>query len=185
MTVTIKEVDRPQPDLMMKAYLPGFFEGLGVTTRHFVQNLGNMMLRRKSGANPATNQIATLRYPEETQEYAPRYRGHHRLMLRDDGQVRCVACNMCATACPADCLYIVADEHNDSSIEKAPSRFEIDLLVCIYCGFCEEACPCDAIRMDSGIHVKPFYSREDQRVGRVDLMAIGSPSIAKQGGNLS
>ena len=185
MAVSIKTVERPEPNMALKSYLPGFFTGLGVTTRHFAKNLGNMMLGRKAGSDPNTNQIATLRYPEEKQEYAPRYRGHHRLMLRDDGQVRCVACNMCATACPADCLYIVADEHQDPSIEKSPKRFEIDHLVCIYCGFCEEACPCDAIRMDSGSHVKPFYSREDQRVGRVDLMNLGSPSIAKQGGKFS
>ncbi len=182
MTATVKVVERPETNLKLQSYLPGIWEGLGVTTRHFFQNLANVMLRRKSGADPNENQIATLRYPEETQPYAPRYRGHHRLMHREDGSVRCVACMMCSTACPAHCIYIEAGEHEDKSIEKYPVRFEIDHLVCIYCGMCEEACPCDAIRMDSGEHVKPFTSRTDQRVGLVELLAKGGPSIAKQGG---
>ena len=61
-------------------------------------------------------------------------------------------------------------------------RFDIDHLVCIYCGMCEEACPCDAIRMDSGQHVTPFIKRENQRVGKLDLLGLGGASIAKQGG---
>jgi NADH-quinone oxidoreductase subunit I len=182
MAVTVKVVDRPEPDAAMKAYVPALLEGLGITTRHFVQNLGLMVRGKKHGRDKDKVQIATLRYPEEKQKYPPRYRGHHRLMRRDDGDVRCVACMMCSTACPAQCIYIEAGEHDDPTIEKFPMRFDIDHLVCIYCGMCEEACPCDAIRMDSGQHVTPFTKRENQRVGKVDLLGLGGASIAKQGG---
>src|SRR5262249_55473866 len=58
-----------------------------------------------------------------------------------------VACYMCATACPAECIYIEAAESPDKSVEKYASRFEIDMMRCIYCGFCVDACPEEAIIM--------------------------------------
>jgi NADH-quinone oxidoreductase subunit I len=54
---------------------------------------------------------------------------------------------LCATNCPAECIRIVASEHEDPSVEKYPIHYEIDILRCVFCGFCEEACPVDAIRM--------------------------------------
>jgi NADH-quinone oxidoreductase subunit I len=89
----------------------------------------------------------TVEWPEEPVTYGPRFKGKHFLTLRDDGQVRCTACFLCATACPAECIHIEAGEHPDNSIEKYPIRFEIDILRCVFCGYCEEACPVDAIRL--------------------------------------
>src|SRR5260370_12252296 len=82
-----------------------------------------------------------------------------RLVPRVDGKPRCVACYMCATACPAQCIYIEAGECEDEAIEKYRVRCEIDELRCIVCGFCVEACPKDAIRMDTGTHAPAVLSR--------------------------
>ena len=115
--------------------------------------------------------IATIEYPEEKMTYPERYRGLHRLMLRDDGQVRCVACMMCPTVCPAHCITIVPEEAPDGRIEKRPEIFEIDELRCVVCGLCAEACPCDAIRMDTLEHAQADLPprRRHPRQGRADV----------------
>ena len=103
-------------------------------------------------------------------------------MLRDDGQVRCVACMMCPTVCPAHCITIVPEEAPDGRIEKRPKIFEIDELRCVVCGLCAEACPCDAIRMDTLEHAKPTYRRVDAILDKEELMSRGIASSAVQGG---
>jgi NADH-quinone oxidoreductase subunit I len=165
---TVKVVVRPE-GLNKKLFLGGIVEGLGVTMRHFFRNVA-------SGKD-----IVTLQYPEEKKAYPPRNRGLHRLMLREDGAVRCVACMCCPTACPAHCITIVAEETGNPN-EKRPAIFEIDELRCIVCGLCVEACPCDAIRMDTGEHAHVVDKRHDAILGKVDLMSRGIPSIAVQGG---
>ena len=100
-------------------------------------------------------EAATIQFPEEKRPHSARYRGIHILTERLDGTPKCVACYMCATVCPAECIYIEAGERPEKSIEKYPTRFEIDLLRCVYCGFCVDACPEEAIIM----------SRENDLVG--------------------
>lgn len=90
---------------------------------------------------------ATIQWPEVEYQYSDRFKGAHFLTKRPDGQVRCTACFLCATNCPAQCINIVAGESPDGGIEKYPVRFEIDILRCVFCGYCEEACPVDAIRL--------------------------------------
>ena len=153
--------------LYERSYLPEVVRGVWVTLGHFFHNLLG---------SRTTRPLQTVRYPEERRVYPPRFRGQHRLLAREDGSPRCVACYLCATACPAYCIHIVAAESPDPKIEKYPAAFEIDMLRCIYCGFCVEACPEDAIRMDTGIHTPAFLSREDAVVGRIDLMSVlGQP----------
>ena len=78
---------------------------------------------------------------------------------------------MCATACPADCIFIEAEERFDGIDEKRPKEFKIDLLECVFCGYCVEACPCDAIRMDTGIFSFTSSKREDFVLDKKALMA--------------
>ena len=92
-----------------RMYLFEILKGLGITIRHFITNFFNH------------SKLLTVQYPEEKKIVAPRYRGQHRLMKREDGSPRCVACMLCSTACPADCIDIVAGEHEDSTIEKYTS----------------------------------------------------------------
>ena len=110
--------------------------------------LVGMKLTISRMAQNLTGQVSpTINYPEERRRYSDRYRGAHILTARQDGSPRCVACYMCATACPADCIYIESGEHADPLIEKFPTRFEIDMLRCVFCGYCVEACPEEAIIM--------------------------------------
>jgi NADH-quinone oxidoreductase subunit I len=164
----VKVVPRPET-LAKSTWLPALAKGLGVTMRHFFTNI----------AKP--DQIPTLQYPDEKLKYPDRFRGLHRLMLRDDGSVRCVACMCCPTVCPAHCITIVAEETGNPN-EKRPAIFEIDELRCVVCGLCVEACPCDAIRMDTGVHAHPTEKRYEAVLGKTDLMSRGARSIAVQGG---
>lgn len=79
------------------------------------------------------------------------YRGEHYLKRHENGMEKCVACYMCSTACPAQCIEIDAEEApaDEFGLErfKRPAVFNIDMLKCIYCGYCVEACPKDAIGM--------------------------------------
>jgi NADH-quinone oxidoreductase subunit I len=183
------EVDRPAPE--DTSLLAATAKGLGITLKHFAKNFFG--LRRKAadlgkgGAPPPAdawyrNDIETVQYPEEKVDYPERFRGLHRLMLRDDGAVRCVACMCCPTVCPAHCITIIPEESDAKSIEKRPAVFEIDELRCVVCGLCVEACPCDAIRMDTGEHAPPVYERGDAIETRESMLARGIRSIAVQGG---
>jgi NADH-quinone oxidoreductase subunit I len=169
--VSVKTVARPN-SVEQAVYVPAIVSGLGVTMKHFFTNLFS---KRKN------SEIVTVQYPEEKVKYPVRYRGLHRLMTRDDGSVRCVACMCCPTVCPAHCITIVAEETGNGA-EKRPKLFEIDELRCIVCGLCVEACPCDAIRMDTGVHMKPSEHRWEAVLGKTDLMSRGTLSLAVQGG---
>jgi NADH-quinone oxidoreductase subunit I len=164
-------------------------KGLGITLKHFARNLflpmRKLASRNKAGApvdEPFKNEIETVQYPEEKVKYPERFRGLHRLMLRDDGAVRCVACMCCPTVCPAHCITIIPEESDSKGIEKRPAVFEIDELRCVVCGLCVEACPCDAIRMDTGEHARPVEDRANAIETKESMMARGIRSIAKQGG---
>lgn len=126
-------VKRPSP--VAKWYIPGILVGMGITFRNMVANL------------TTRQRMQTLDYPEEKFEYSPRFKGTHVLTVKKDGSIRCTACMLCATNCPAQCITILAGEHEDPTVEKYPINYEIDMLRCVFCGFCEEACPVDAIRM--------------------------------------
>ena len=140
MTANVKTITVDRSEGLREAlYLPAILTGLRLTVRHFMRNMFGQ------------RDVVTIQYPEERRRVAPRYRGRHRLTVREDGFIKCVACYMCEEICPAHCIHIDAGEVPDKSIEKYPVVFDIDELRCVFCGLCVEACPKDAIRMDTGI----------------------------------
>ena len=150
-----------QMGLWEKLYFPEVLRGLWVTGSRFWRNLFIHTLHL-FGLAQRFQAAITVQYPEQRIPYPETFRGRHRLTLKDDGSIRCTACFLCATACPAECIYIQAGEYPNNPVEKFPLRYEIDTLRCIYCGFCVEACPCDAIRMDTGTHPGNLgFSRAD------------------------
>jgi NADH-quinone oxidoreductase subunit I len=158
------KLDDAGPDLRERMFFPEVIRGVGILMKQFLRNF--FFGREKDpdvlARDRSLSQNATVQYPEERTVYPPGYRGLHRLVPREDGKPRCVACYMCATVCPAQCIYIEAGEYPDDPIEKYPVKFVIDELRCVVCGFCVEACPKDAIRMDTGEHAPPSYERGAQ-----------------------
>lgn len=150
-----REVQPYKPSLSERIGLP-LLGGLVVTIRHFFQNLFG------------SRKTYTIEYPEERREYSHRYRGHHILTTRPDGSLRCVACYLCAQACPAECIHIEAGEHPDENIEKYPLVYEIDMLRCVFCGYCVDACPEEAIIMSNNYDMAYFH-RDQTVVGKDDL----------------
>ncbi|HSD88287.1 MAG TPA: NADH-quinone oxidoreductase subunit I, partial [Kofleriaceae bacterium] len=187
---TVRSVQVMRPSAADTTFLAAGAKGFGVTLKHFAKNLflplRKAAVRAKAGAptleEKFRNEIETIQYPEEKVTYPERFRGLHRLMLRDDGAARCVACMCCPTVCPAHCITIVPAETDNKGIEKKPAVFEIDELRCVVCGLCVEACPCDAIRMDTGDHAKPVEDRADAVETLESMLARGIKSTAKQGG---
>jgi NADH-quinone oxidoreductase subunit I len=182
------QIVRPEPE--DASFLAATAKGLGVTLKHFWNNFPfwrpqKPLSERGKGGAPGDvkgNDIETVQYPEEKVTYPERFRGLHRLMLRDDGNVRCVACMLCPTVCPAHCITIIPEESDAKAIEKRPMVFEIDELRCVVCGLCVEACPCDAIRMDTGVHARPVEDRANAIETKESMLSRGVRSTAVQGG---
>jgi NADH-quinone oxidoreductase subunit I len=107
----------------------------------------------------------TVQYPEEKTPVYPRFRGRHKLhRFEDTGLEKCVGCSLCAAACPADCIRVVAAENTPTNRvspgERYAAVYEINLSRCIFCGYCEVACPFDAITMGHDYELSD-YDRAD------------------------
>jgi NADH-quinone oxidoreductase subunit I len=181
------QVVRPEPQ--DASFLAAGAKGFSITLKHFAKNLFLPLRKAASRARAGApvdekwkNDIETVQYPEEKVTYPERFRGLHRLMKRDDGAVRCVACMCCPTVCPANCITIVPAETDNKGVEKKPAVFEIDELRCVVCGLCVEACPCDAIRMDTGEHARPVEDRAEAIETIASMLGRGIKSTAVQGG---
>ncbi len=151
-------IRRIKMSLWQRWYVFDVITGLCLTAGDLLKHLF-LFLANLVGINTQQPPWITREYPEEKPIYPSRFRARHRLTLNPNGTLRCTACFLCATACPAQCIYIEPAEHDDPGIEKFPARYEIDTLLCIYCGYCVEACPVDAIRMDTGIQPE-IYSAD-------------------------
>lgn len=132
-----------------KLYLPEIFKGMWFTFRHMFKK------------------TVTLEYPEKKVILGAEFRGRP-VLVAEEGKERCVACGLCARACPPLAISMQAAETQDVK-ERYPSVFEIDMLRCIYCGFCEEVCPEEAIVMSKEYDFN-FKDRKDAVYGKDKLM---------------
>lgn len=153
------KVSRDVDELKENLYVVEILKGMVVTIKHMFRNMSDL------------RKMPVIDYPNQKKGIPPGYRAKHRLTKRENGAPKCVACMMCETACPANCIHIDAVESPDPKIERYPGRFDIDLLECIFCGMCVEACPVDAIRMDSGVYSLVGFSRKDFVVTKEELLA--------------
>lgn len=112
----------------------------------------------------------TIQYPEEKPYIPPRWRGRIILSRDPDGEERCVACYLCAAACPVDCIALQATE--DEHGRRYPEFFRINFSRCIFCGYCEEACPTDAIQLTSDFEMGE-YERKNLVYEKEDLLIDG------------
>jgi len=156
----VRWVTPPKFGLLEQLYLPAIFEGLATTARHFV------------------SPKVTVQFPEQQPQLPPHYRGVHRLNRDEQGRVKCVACYMCSTACPARCIDIVAAPApaDWKDREKYPETFVIDELRCIYCGMCEEACPVDAIELTT-LYNLTSLTREEMMFDKEKLLSVFDQTV--------
>jgi NADH-quinone oxidoreductase subunit I len=133
-----KQVVNKEMTFSEKIYLPAVLGGLKTTMSHFFKKQ------------------ATIRYPEEQRPFSDVFRGKHVLKRDENGAENCTACGLCAVACPAEAITMVASERKKGEEhlykeEKYASTYEINMLRCIFCGMCEEACPKEAIFLTTEI----------------------------------
>ena len=164
----IKWVEEPKIGLFEQMYLPALFQGLQTTVRHSVKAL--------FGGGTITQE-----FPEVRPKLPANYRGVHRLNRDEQGRVKCVACYMCSTACPAHCIDIVAAPAPPAwtDREKYPETFVLDELRCIYCGMCEEACPVDAIELTHEYDIVGL-TRQEMIFDKAKLLKIFDETVHQE-----
>lgn len=157
-----KQVSNKEMTFSERIYLPAIVKGMSITMRHVFKK------------------PPTVRYPEVTRPFAPVYRGHHVLKRDENGAERCTACGLCAVACPAEAITMVAAERKKGEEklyreEKYAAVYEINMLRCIFCGLCEEACPKESIFLTERI-VDADYDRDDFIYGKDKLVEPMDPN---------
>ena len=127
--------------------------------------------------------------------FEQRFRGKHQLQRDENGLEKCVACFLCAAACPSNCIYIEAAENTEevriSSAERYAKVYNIDYNRCIFCGYCVEACPTDAITHGHGFELASLNAttlvmrKEDLLVGIQPAMPLTPGSKMDQAERLA
>lgn len=135
-------------------------KGLAVTMKH--------VLARKR---------VTVEYPEVKRKLPPRARWRHVLLRHEDGLERCIGCSLCAGACPAHCILVVAGENREgarfSPGERYAEVYEINELRCIFCGYCQDACPVEAVVLRDNYEISE-YTR-DAEIYTKEMLLVPYP----------
>ncbi len=156
LTSRSKDVVNKKMNFWERIYLPAVLGGMWITLKHFF---------KKSN---------TLQYPEVKRQMSQIYRGQHVLKRDEEGRERCTACGLCAVACPAEAITMIASERTKDQEtlyreEKYASTYEINMLRCIFCGLCEDACPKEAIFLTDKI-VDANFGRDEFIFGKDKLV---------------
>jgi NADH-quinone oxidoreductase subunit I len=160
MAATVRVMKRPERE---SSYVRATLKGMALTFGHLISTVTN--------EKRAT--VRTMEYPEEKWPLSPRWRGTHVMEKHDDGRPKCVACGLCPTVCPSNCIRLIPGE--DDNGDRYPIVYEIDEFRCIFCGMCQEVCPVEAIHVGQD-YENSEYTR-DRFVYDLDrLMAQEHPS---------
>ena len=149
MAIGVKVVERP---IEQTSYVRATVKGMANTLKHLFQPK------------------QTTQYPEQKESISRRWRGTHRMLTTEDGKAKCVACGLCPTVCPANCIKLVPGE--DEKGNRYPLIFEIDEFRCIFCGYCQEVCPEEAIFLMRDYSLNGS-TREEMIYNKEKLLALG------------
>lgn len=149
-----------------RLYLPALWGGFTVTVRHFF------------------SKKVTMQYPEEKWVVPEGYRGAPYLVRDQDGNTKCVSCQLCEFVCPPKAIRIMPPGPNGPpadrlNAEKIPLEFEINMLRCIFCGYCQEVCPEEAIFLMKDYSLTG-YTREEMIYNKEKLLKLGGVHAGTQ-----
>lgn len=151
-----KQVSNKEMTLSERIYLPAIAKGMAITLKHFF------------------SKKVTIQYPEVKRYLGPVFRGRHILKRDAEGRERCTACGLCAVACPAEAISMIAEERQKGEEhlyreEKYAAVYEVNMLRCIFCGLCEEACPKQAVYLRHDEFI-PVFNDRDQVIWGKDVL---------------
>jgi NADH-quinone oxidoreductase subunit I len=147
--------------------LSELWKGLKVT--------GGTMLKTIGGS-----ELVTTEYPKEKRHKPQRFHGRHVLNRYPDGMEKCIGCELCAGACPANCIHVRGEDNDPANPVSPGERFgyvyEINMLRCIFCALCVEACPTEAITM-THLFEMSTTNRQDAIYTRDELLMDRSGKV--------